>query len=212
VLLWHQSVEILRQSIFAYAQACNGNLGAGILAVTFLARLALVPLGIRIAAAAAAQQSAMSRIQPELDALRKKHKDNPRRLAEETGRVMTREGVTPLSVVGCVVSLAQIPVFVALYSAVRQAAARGGRFLWIRDLAGPDWLVAIAATAFTVLATIAGAAPAQHRSLVLTVSAVATIAVLSKMAAGVGLYWALSSLLGAAQSWLVQRRLPSRAV
>jgi YidC/Oxa1 family membrane protein insertase len=213
MLLWNQVVEILRESIFAYTQACNGNLGAGILAVTFLARLALLPLGIRLARAAADQQRAMARLQPGLDALRTAHKGNPKRLAEETNRLMTREGVSPFSLAGCVGNLAQIPAVLALYSAVRQAATIGGRFLWIRNLASPDWPLALAAMAFTVLATAtAGAAPSQNRSVMLIVSAVVTIAALSKMAAGVGLYWALSSLFGAVQGWAVQRGVrPSAA-
>lgn len=162
MLLWNQAVEILRESIFAYAQACNGNLGAGILAVTFLARLALLPLGIGLARAAADRQ-----------------------------RVLT---------------LAQIPLVVALYSSVRQAAAVGGRFFWIRSLAIPDWPLAIVATAFTVLAAATGAVPpAQSRSLMLSITVVVTIIALSKMSAGVGLYWALSSLFGAVQGSAVQR-------
>jgi YidC/Oxa1 family membrane protein insertase len=212
MLFWHQAVEILRESIFAYAQACNGSLGAGILAVTFLARLALMPLGIRVARAAAVQQRAMARVQPALDALRTAHKGNPRRLAQETSRLLAREGVSPLSM-GGLGGLAQVPVVLALYSSVRQAAAAGGRFFWIRNLATPDWPLAIAATLFTVLATAAaGAAPAQSRSLMLGISAAITLVVLSKMAAGVGLYWGLSSLFGAAQGWAIQRGLRARAV
>jgi len=212
MLLWEQAVEVLRESIFAYAQACNGNLGAGILAVTFLARLALLPLGIRMARAAAAQQRAMARLQPSLDALRKTHKSDSKRLAEETSRLLAREGVSPFSVGGCLGALAQIPVFVALYSSVRQAAALGGRFLWIRNLAKPDWPLAIAATIFTLLATATGGvAPSQNRSLMLSISAAVTIAALSKMAAGVGLYWALSSLFGAVQGWAVPRGLRGSA-
>ncbi len=200
MLFWNQAIEILRESIFAYAQACNGNLGAGILAVTFLARLALLPLGIRIARAAANQQRAMARLQPALDALRKTHKNDSKRLAEETSRLLAREGVSPFSFGGCVGSLAQIPVFVALYSSV----------LWIRDLAKPDWPLAIAATIFTLFATATGgAAPSQNRALMLSISAAVTLAVLSKMAAGVGLYWALSSLFGTVQGWAVQRGLRS---
>jgi YidC/Oxa1 family membrane protein insertase len=210
MLFWHQAVEILRESIFAYAQACNGNLGAGILIVTFLARLALLPLGIGLARAAARQQRAMARLQPALDALRQAHKRDSKRLAEETSRLLAREGVSPFSLGGCLGALAQIPVFVALYSAVRQAAAVGGRFLWIRNLAKPDWPLAIAATIFTVLATATGGvAPSQNRSVILSISAAVTIAALSKMAAGVGLYWALSSLFGAVQGWAVQRGLRS---
>jgi YidC/Oxa1 family membrane protein insertase len=212
MLIWNHAVEIVRESIFAYAQLCNGNLGAGILLVTFLARLALLPLGIRLARAAAAQQRAMARVQPALDALRKIHKSDSRRLAEETSRLLAREGVSPLSLGGCLGTLAQIPVLVALYSSVRQAAAVGGRFLWIRSLANPDWPLAIAATILTVLATATGAvAPSQSRSLMLTISAIVTIAALSKMAAGVGLYWALSSLFGVVQGWVVQRDLRASA-
>jgi membrane protein insertase Oxa1/YidC/SpoIIIJ len=183
MLIWNQAVEILRESIFVYAQVCNGSLGAGILVVTFLARLALLPLGIRLARAAAVQQQAIA-----------------------------REGVSPPSLGGCLGTVAQIPVLVALYSSVRQAAAVGGRFLWIRSLANPDWPLAIAATILTVLATATGAvAPSQSRSLMLTISAIVTIAALSKMAAGVGLYWALSSLFGVVQGWVVQRGLRASA-
>jgi membrane protein insertase Oxa1/YidC/SpoIIIJ len=37
------------------------------------------------------------------------------------------------------------------------------------------------------------------------VTALVTALALSKMAAGVGLYWSLSSPFGVAQGWLVQR-------
>jgi YidC/Oxa1 family membrane protein insertase len=212
MLLWNQAVDVLRESIFAYAQACNGNLGVGILAVTFLARLALLPLGFWMARAAAEQQRAMARLQPALDVLRATHKSDSKRLAEETSRLLAREGVSPFSLGGCLGAIAQMPIFVALYSGVRQAAAIGGRFLWIRDLAKPDWPVAIAATIFTILAAASGrVAPAQNRSLMLSISAAVTIAALSKMAAGVGLYWALSSLFGAVQGWAVQRGVRSAA-
>jgi membrane protein insertase Oxa1/YidC/SpoIIIJ len=73
VWLWNESIEVLRESILAYAQVCNGNLGYGILVVTFLARLALLPLGLRLAKVAQAHQRAMEKIQPELDALRRRY-------------------------------------------------------------------------------------------------------------------------------------------
>jgi hypothetical protein len=52
-----------------------------ILVVTFLARLALLPLGLRLAKVAQAHQRAMQKMQPELDALRGKYQRNPKRLA-----------------------------------------------------------------------------------------------------------------------------------
>jgi YidC/Oxa1 family membrane protein insertase len=205
MLLWNQAIEILRESILAYAQIFHGSVGAGILVVTFLARLALLPLGVRVARAAAKQQDIMARLQPRLDALKTVHRNNPTRLAQETRQLLTQEGATPLSGLGCVGTFAQLPILIALYSSVQRAAAVGGRFLWIRDLAKPDWVVAIVATVITGLASVSGGAPSQNRSLLVTLSAVITVAALAKMSAGVGLYWGLSSLFSAAQGWTVQR-------
>jgi YidC/Oxa1 family membrane protein insertase len=212
VWLWNESIEVLRESILAYAQVCNGNLGYGILAVTFLARLALLPLGLRFAKLAEVHQRAMQKIQPELDALRRRYQRNPKRLAEETRRLMAREGVSPISAGGCIGALVQIPVFVALYAAVREVATIGGRFLWVRDISRPDVFIAALATLFTVAAAASGpAGPAPSRALVLLMSAVLSAVALSKMAAGVGLYWGLSSLFGAIQAHVVQRRAETAA-
>jgi YidC/Oxa1 family membrane protein insertase len=208
VLFWDQMVDVLRESMLAYAHICNGNLGYGILVVTFLARLALLPLGLRLAKMAQAHQRVMEKLQPELDALRRRYPRNPKRLAEETRRLMAREGVSPISAGGCIGALVQIPVFVALYAAVREVATIGGRFLWVRDLSRPDVVVASLAILFTVAATASGSSgPAPNRAVVLIISGVVTAVALSKMAAGVGLYWGLSSLFGAVQGFVAQRRV-----
>jgi YidC/Oxa1 family membrane protein insertase len=204
--VWVQIVEVLRESMLAYAQVSNGNLGYGILIVTFLARMALLPLTLRLTKAAGAHQRAMARLQPMLEALRRKYRNDPRRLAEETQRLMAREGVSPRPLSGCVGALVQLPVFIALYSAVRDVSACGGRFLWVRDLARPDALIVLIATGATVAASAVGPAlsPSQ-RSVMLLATALVTAAALSQMAAGIGLYWSLSSLFGTAQGWLAQR-------
>jgi len=204
--LWTESIEVLRESMLAYAQVCNGNLGYGILIVTFLTRLALLPLGLRLAKVAQAHQRAMQKIQPELDALRRRYQSNPRRLAEESRRVMTREGVSPISVGGSLGALIQVPALLALYAAVRQVASIGGRFLWVRDISRPDMVVGAVATLLTVAATASGSSgPAPNRAVVLLISAMVAAVALSKMAAGIGLYWGLSSLLGTAQGLVVRR-------
>jgi YidC/Oxa1 family membrane protein insertase len=203
---WDYASNLLRESIFAYAQVCNGNLGFGILIVTFLARLALLPLGIRLARAAQAHQRAVARLQPELDRIKARYKANPRRAAEETGRVFAREKLPPVPVAGCLGGIAQVPVFIALYSGVRKASAAGGRFFWIRSLAQPDFAVAIAATLFTVLAALFGGnTGAQNQRVMVVASAVLTMVALTKMSAGIALYWAMSSLFGAVQGAVVRR-------
>ncbi|OFW44175.1 MAG: hypothetical protein A3J29_08015 [Acidobacteria bacterium RIFCSPLOWO2_12_FULL_67_14b] len=203
-----QAIDLLREAIFAYAQVSHGNLAYGIMAVTFLARLALFPLTLRLARSAATHQAAMARIQPELSALRDRFKTDPQRLASETRRLFDREGISMVPLAGCLGGLAQMPVLLALYSAVSQAAQAGGRFFWVRDISRPDVFITLAATALTTIAMMLGPQPAADQKWVLVaVSAIMTAVVLSKMAAGVGLYWGVSSAVGVVQSVVIKRQL-----
>jgi len=204
--LWNGAVEILREAMFAYAHATSGNLAAGILTVTFLARLALFPVMLRLSRSAAAHQDRLKAIQPELDALKARHKNDARKLAEATRGVFTREGIPMLPLAGVLGALAPAPVLLALYSAVRQCAAVGGRFLWIADISRPDRLLATIVAAIAVgAAALAPVPEGQSRTLMTLLPAVITMIVLWKMAAGVGLYWGLSSAVGAAQVVLTNR-------
>ena len=205
MFFWDQAVDILRESIFAYAQLCHGNLGWGILIVTFLTKLALMPSGIRSAKAAQAHQQAMLRIQPRLDALRSTYKGDARRIAEETHRLMRDEGIS-MAPPGLLSNLIEFPILIALYAAVRQAAATAGWFLWIPDLAKTDWLLTLMVSGLTLLsASLTRSSSAPSQTAVVVASTIVSAVVLSKMAAGVGLYWGMSTLFGT-----VQRRIAAR--
>jgi YidC/Oxa1 family membrane protein insertase len=209
--MWNEVVEILREAMFAYAHATSGNLAAGILTVTFLARLALFPLMLRLSRAAAAHQDRLRAIQPELDAIKARWKTNPQRLAEDTRGLFAREGIPMLPLAGILGALAPAPVLLALYSAVRQTAAFGGRFLWIADISRPDRLLAVVVTAVGVgAASLAPVPEGQSRTLMTFLPALVTMLVLWKMSAGVGLYWGLSSAVGAAQTAMTNSRMSTR--
>ncbi len=204
--LWNGAVEILREAMFAYAHATNGSLATGILTVTFLARLALFPLMIRLSRSAAAHQDRVRKIQPELDAIKARHKQDPGKLAEATRAVFGREGIPMLPLSGLAGALAPAPVLFALYAAVRQCAALGGRFLWIADISRPDRLLAAVVTAVGVgAASLAPVPEGQSRTLMTFLPALVTMVVLWKMSAGIGLYWGVSSALGAAQAVFTNR-------
>ena len=204
---WEQLVGILREAIFAYTLTGHGNVGTGIAIVTLLARLAVLPPAIRLARAAAAHQAAVQRIQPELDAIRARFKNDPHRAAEATQRVFRREGISMLPGSGLLGTLVQIPLMLALYSAVRQAAAAGSRFFWIADIGRPDRVLTILVTAIGAGAAALGAPPStQHRALTVVLPAAITFFALSRMAAGVGIYWGVSSLVGVVQALAVRKR------
>jgi YidC/Oxa1 family membrane protein insertase len=212
--MWSELVDLLREAIFAYAQMTHGNLAYGIMAVTFLARLALLPLTLRLARSAAIQQETMHRIKPELDAARAMFKDDPAGLARETQRILSREGVSMIPAAGCLGVIMQTPVLLALYDAVRQCTAAGGRFLWIRDISKPDIWLAMLVAAVTAASMAAGPqpdGPAQQRMIMLVMPALFTLIALWQMASGVGLYWGVSSLVGVAQGVIVRRALARRA-
>lgn len=209
--IWYQMVDLLRESMLAYAQLTHGSIGVGIMAVTFLARLALLPLTVRLARGSAAHQEAIRRLQPALDRAKTRFKNDPRGLADETRRIFAEAGVPMLPVRGLLGGLLQAPVLLALFSAVRQCAAFGGRFMWIRDISKPDVALCLAVAAVTAAGMAAGpqAAP-ENRMVLILVPAVVTLIALWQMAAGVGLYWGVSSAVGVVQGVIVRRQL-SRA-
>ena len=207
MLVWDQFVDLLQAAIFAYSQACGGNVGVGIVAVTFLVRMAMLPLTLRLARLSAAHVEAMRRLKPKLERIRTRYRGKPECVAEETRRLFDKEGVSPLPLAGCLGSLVQMPVLVGLFSAVRSAAAAGGRFLWIPSIAKPDFLLTIAVAALTYAAVALGARDAEpNKTVMLLIPTVVTFLVLSRLAAGIGLYWGVSSLVSVLQAAIVRRR------
>lgn len=79
----------------------------------------------------------MQQVQPEIEELKAKHKDNPKKLQKETIELYRKYKINPLG--GCLPLLFQIPVIMAFYQVVyRFVELRGASFLWIKDLSGPD--------------------------------------------------------------------------
>ena len=112
--------------------------------------------------------------------------------------------MVPLS--GCLGSLAPVPVLIALYSAVRQAVVIGGRFLWIENISQPDVaLTGIVAALSAAAAALAPQPSAQNKVIMILLPSIITMIALSKMAAGIGIYWGVSSLVGAIQSVVIKR-------
>jgi len=58
--------------------------------------------------------AAMKEVQPRLDELKKKHKNNPQALNKEMMKLYKDMGINPFS--GCLPYLPQLPLFIALYA------------------------------------------------------------------------------------------------
>jgi YidC/Oxa1 family membrane protein insertase len=87
-----------------------------IVVLVVLMRLILVPLFIK----QMHSMRKMSALNPQLMELRKKYKNDKQTLNEETMRLYRENGVNPLG--GCLPLLAQMPVFFALFTVLREIA------------------------------------------------------------------------------------------
>jgi YidC/Oxa1 family membrane protein insertase len=81
----------------------------------------------------------MQQMQPEIEALKAKFKDNPQKLQKETIEFYKKHKINPVS--GCLPLFFQMPVFLAMYQVIfRLYDLKGASFLWIQDLSLPDRL------------------------------------------------------------------------
>jgi len=79
----------------------------------------------------------MQEIQPELEALKNKYKDNPQKYSREQMELFKKYKVNPLG--GCLPLFFQFPIFIALYQVLfRFVELKGASFLWIQDLSLSD--------------------------------------------------------------------------
>jgi YidC/Oxa1 family membrane protein insertase len=206
--MWDGFVELLRGTIFSIAHLCGGSLGGGIFLVTAAVRLALLPLTLRLARRARAQQARIVALEPQLDALRKRFASDPRRLMQETRAVYAEHGITlmdPSNIIGIAI---QIPVLSGLFAAVRKGLGAKVRFLWVPDLARPESLMILGVTALTAWGTsTAPAAPGQPSApaALVMLSVVLTLAFLWSASSAVAVSMGAGSLVTLLQNWLLAR-------
>jgi YidC/Oxa1 family membrane protein insertase len=210
--IWTNFVDVIHTVLLGLAMLFGGNmaLAIGVLSLTF--RLALLPLTLRMAYKSLQLQAALKRVEPELSSIRKKYKDNPQRMWEETSKVHQREGIQIFSSGSLLGMLIQVPLFIGLFSAVRRGLTGTGRFFWIKDLMKSDPILALVCAALTAISAALGAtAPEQQRTATVLLPAVLTLLFLWRMSAGVTIYTFSSGLVGLVQSVMVRRRMKSMA-
>jgi len=210
--IWTNFVDLIHTVLLALAMLFGGNMGLAIGVLSLMFRLALLPLTLHMAYRSLQLQAALKRVEPELSSIRKKYKDNPQRIWEETSKIHQREGIQIFSGGSLLGMLIQVPLFIGLFSAVRRGLAGSGPFLWIKDLMKSDPILALACAALTAVSAALGAtAPEQQRTATVLLPAVLTLLFLWRMSAGVTIYTFSSGLVGLVQSVMVRRRLKSMA-
>ena len=128
-------------------------------------------------------------------------------IAHEPQRLFEREGVSPLHLGrGASGMLSKRRSFLRVPPAVRDCVGAGGRFLWIRNIAKPDFVLTVVVTALTCATVALGASPAvQNKALLIAVPTMITFFVLLRISAGIGLYWGVSSMVSLLQAAMIRR-------
>ncbi|WP_242882913.1 membrane protein insertase YidC [Actinomadura litoris] len=88
--------------------------GGSIILLTVLLRLAMVPLFVKQIHASRKMQE----LNPKVQALRKKYKNDKQRLNQEVMKLYQENGANPLS--GCLPLLVQMPVFIGLFQTLKR--------------------------------------------------------------------------------------------
>ena len=204
MLFWTSFLELLRVSLFALAHVCGGSLGAGVVALSLVVRLALLPLTVRLAIRAREYEAAKRRLEPKVEALRKRYATRPVALIAATRELYAANGIGAAPKGSVLGTLVQLPIGGGIYQTIASVAKHAARFFWIGDLSRPDALVASVAAGLAGAAVMAGPASPMSRTSA-ALAAGFTFLVAWRMSAGVGLYWAASNVVGVIQSLLVRR-------
>jgi len=110
------------------------NYGFVLIVFSFLIKIIVYPLTKK----SYQSTSAMQVIQPEINALREKYKNNSQKLNQATMKLYKERGVNPLG--GCLPMMLQMPLLFALFVVFRTTIElRLEPFVWwIKDLSSPD--------------------------------------------------------------------------
>jgi len=111
-----------------------GNFGIAILLLTVAVKLIFFPLANK----SYESLTKMKKVQPQVEALRAKFKEDPAKQQQELMALYQREKINPLT--GCLPMLVQIPVFYGLYKVltVTIEMRHAPFFGWIQDLSAKD--------------------------------------------------------------------------
>lgn len=201
--------DFLASAMTQFAVLFDGNMGWTILALAFMVRLALFPLTLHLSRRMLSNQRKIKALQPQVDAIKVRHAADPKAMFAAISALYKENGAHMIDRSSLLGALVQLPVFALLYRAITNASS--GAFLWIRNLASPDVMLTGIVLLLTAIAAYYSPSTAAETAMLMMVVQIAVTAfILWKVAAGIGLYWAVSSFATIVQNAVLhyeERRL-----
>ena len=127
------------------------NWGIAIILMTIL--LKVISLPFTLAASKSAKR--MQKLQPLMQAVREKYKDNPQKMNQATMELFKEHKVNPAG--GCIPILITIPLFIGFFTMLQGTAElRFQSFLWAHDLSAPDTVARIFGLPLNIMPLLMG--------------------------------------------------------
>ncbi|MEX0806474.1 MAG: membrane protein insertase YidC [Candidatus Binatia bacterium] len=196
----------------------TGSYGIDIILLTVVLKLLTAPLTHK----SYVSMKQMQKLQPQMEKLKEKYKDDREKLNKEIMEMYRRNGVNPLG--GCLPMVVQFPVFIGLYNALYiPIELRHASFLWIQDLSRPDWeslpftlagwhlgvpvlTILMGASMFLQQWMTPTAGDPNQRKLMLMMPLIFTFMFVT-FPAGLTIYWLVNNVLSIAQQYWINRRV-----
>lgn len=213
----HYVVYPLSYSMQHIAGWFGGSYGMAIIVLTLIVRFALLPFMMRQAKSQQAMKRVMSRMQPELDALKKryenkKEREEQQKMQQEMMELYKKHNFNPLNI-GCLPILIQLPILSGMYTAIRLTPELSTHsFLWFK-LGHPDWIMAIIVAAlYLVQAKLSQKTMTTEQqkqmALMAYISPIMMAFFSFSAPAAMPLYWMVSGTFLILQTLLFQRMYP----
>ena len=207
-------LTIISQPLFwllSLVYSFAGNWGVAIIVVTILIKLAFY----KLTEASGRSMAKMREIQPRMQALQERYKDDRPALSQAMMELYKREKVNPAA--GCLPILIQMPFFLAFYWVLLESVEmRQAPFaLWITDLSSRDpyFILPIimgAAMLFQQKLNPTPADPVQAR--VMQIMPIMFTVFFAFFPSGLVLYWVTNTVLSIAQQWHINKVVHAEAV
>ena len=183
----------------------NLNVGYGWVLIIFgvMMRVLLFPLNQK---AMRAQMRNMA-VQPLLQEIQKKYKDQPEKLQKEMMKLYKEHGFNPLA--GCLPMLLPFPVLITLFFVFRNTIQlRGESFLWLPNLAAADPLyilpIMLGASMFGMMWIQGRSAPPNPQmKMMMWIMPFMMMFIFFRFASGLNLYYVTANLATIPQQYLI---------
>jgi len=182
------------------------NYGVAIIILTILVKILFWPLGN----ISYKSMKEMQKLQPQMSALRDKHKGDKVKMQQETMALYKRHKVNPMS--GCLPMVIQLPVFFGLYRALLYSIElrHSPLFFWIQDLSAKDpyYITPIVMGATMFLQQRMSPTPGGNElqaKMMMWMPVIFTFLFLS-FPSGLVIYWLFNNILSIGQQYYINKR------